>query len=288
MVVVAMGVADYLSMVRMPNSIMSGVGAVFMLLVFTGYDLASVGLARLIAGFVTGFTITAASMLINDVVDMDVDRVNKPWKPLPSGRASPRIATVLSLLLAALGVLVNLFINVYAAATALVYALMGLGYSFLRRHWWSQLVVAASTTGPIVYGYTASPRHPGDILVVAGLSTTIFIVTLGREVLKAVQDIQGDSRQGYRTIPIVYGLEAARRLILLAGVTGPLAGVATGFIGGSGTTYKALISVAGILYFYTMTKAYRSISNRRVLEEARRETLGEMMLGLVAFWLYRA
>lgn len=286
--VVDMGVVDYCRMMRLPNSLMSGFGAVFMLLMFRYYDFSGVGFVRLLAGFVTGFTITSASMLVNDVVDLEVDRVNKPWKPLPSGKASPRISLNLALVLVVVGVLLNLVINIYVALVAAVYAVLGLGYSFLRRHWWSQLVVAASTTGPIIYGYIAAEAPPSDTVVVAGLSLTIFIVTLGREVLKAIQDIEGDRIQGYETIPLKTGVEASSKLLVVTGITGPLTGVLTGLLTGSSILYKILITVAGVLYFYSMTKAYRFLGIKEKLEEARRETLVEMLIGLLGFWLYKA
>ena len=42
-------------------------------------------LESLVLGFVTGFAICAYSMVINDYYDIEVDRVNQPSRPLPSG-----------------------------------------------------------------------------------------------------------------------------------------------------------------------------------------------------------
>ena len=39
----------------------------------------------LLLGFVTGFAICGYSMVINDYYDIEVDRVNQPDRPLPSG-----------------------------------------------------------------------------------------------------------------------------------------------------------------------------------------------------------
>nr|CAA29551.1 unnamed protein product [Desulfurococcus mucosus] len=282
-----MGVLDYFSMMRIPNSLMSGVGAVFMSLMFSNYCVDCLGVVRLAAGFATGFTVTAASMLVNDVVDLGVDRVNKPWKPLPSGRASPRVALALSIFLPLIALAVNLSVDKGLALVTVVYSALGLGYSFLRKHWWSQLIVAASTTGPIAYGYVAAGSPSSSIHVALGLSITIFVVTLGREVLKAMQDVEGDRLHGYSTIPLKLGVEESAKLLVFAGIAGPAAGITTGVIAGSGIVYKAVISVAGGLYLYSMVKAYRKPREKNVLEEARKETLLEMMLGLVAFWMFR-
>lgn len=285
---VFMGFTSYLSMMRPLNSLMSGIGVVFTALMFAGYSAESIGAARIIVGFATGFTVTAASMIVNDVVDVEVDRVNKPWKPLPSGKASPKTAVFLSILLLAAALSLNTLLGSIFTLTTLVYSLLGVGYSFLRRYWWSQLLVPASVTGPIAYGYIAAGAPRGDFYTAVGLASTIYIVTFGREVLKAIQDLEGDRTRGYTTIPMRFGVKESSKLMAAASVAGPAAGVATGILNGSGLIYTALISLAGALYAYSMIKATRSLSSEAVLEKARRETLLEMLLGLVAFWLFKA
>ena len=44
----------------------------------------------MVLGFVTGFAICAFSMVVNDYYDIEVDRVNQPTRPLPSGQVSKR------------------------------------------------------------------------------------------------------------------------------------------------------------------------------------------------------
>ena len=46
----------------------------------------------IVLGFVTGFAICAFSMVANDYYDIEVDRVNQPTRPLPSGAVSMREA----------------------------------------------------------------------------------------------------------------------------------------------------------------------------------------------------
>ena len=49
---------------------------------------ATIDAATLLLGFVTGFAICGYSMVINDYYDIEVDRVNQPDRPLPSGAIS--------------------------------------------------------------------------------------------------------------------------------------------------------------------------------------------------------
>ena len=53
----------------------------------------TVDAADLLLGFVTGFAICGYSMVINDYYDIEVDRVNQPDRPLPSGVVTHRGAS---------------------------------------------------------------------------------------------------------------------------------------------------------------------------------------------------
>jgi geranylgeranylglycerol-phosphate geranylgeranyltransferase len=270
-------------MIRPLNSFMSGLGVVFSLLVFNSYRLDQHVLLLAVLGFATGFTATAASMLVNDIVDVEVDRVNKPWKPLPSGQASVKAAWLITLAFSATSIIVNIIAGPSLVLVTIVYLTMGLLYNFLRKHWWSQFMVSASTTGPIVYGYVASglPREALGFTILFTL--TIFIVNTGREVLKAVQDIEGDKALGYETIPLKTGIPAAIKILKACGILGPL----TGVLGGASILYLTLILIAGYLYSSSLFKTCRNPGDKQVLEDSRRNTLKAMLLGLVAFWTSR-
>ncbi|MGB9827704.1 MAG: geranylgeranylglycerol-phosphate geranylgeranyltransferase [Thermosphaera sp.] len=278
---------NYFKMIRPLNSFMSGLGVVFSLLVFNSYRLNQHVLLLAVIGFTTGFTATAASMLVNDIVDIEVDRVNKPWKPLPSGRASVKAAWILTVVFSVVSVAVNIIAGPSLVVVTAAYLAIGLLYNFMRKHWWSQFMVSASTTGPIVYGYVASglPREALGFTILFTL--TIFIVNTGREVLKAVQDIEGDKALGYETIPLKIGVPASIKILKACSVTGPLTGVLAGVLGKASILYLALILAAGYLYSSSLLKTCMNPGDKQALEKSRRTTLRAMLLGLVAFWASR-
>ncbi len=274
-------IVDYLKMLRPLNSFMAGLGVLFAIYVYGGFNPFDPYI--LVIGFLTGFLGSSSSMLINDYVDRKVDAINKPWKPLPQGRVSPRNVLYLSIALLILGVIINIPIGFSASITALIYIVVGFMYSFLRKYWWSHFIVSFSTTGPIIYGYVLSGM-PMDKLGLASLfALTIFFITSGREVLKAIMDVEGDKRYGYSTIPIVFGIGKARIIMVILGVTGSLIGVYIGLAGYANTIYTVTISVAAIIYIYYILTAYKGINDQGVLEKARRNTLYAMLLGLIAF-----
>src|SRR5437016_9087980 len=75
----------YLSMTRPVNCLMIGlavvVGEIINLGVIPPLD-------RLVLGFLTASLMMAGTMVLNDVYDIEIDRVNAPTRPLPSGRAT--------------------------------------------------------------------------------------------------------------------------------------------------------------------------------------------------------
>lgn len=279
-----MSVRGYVELVRPPNSILSGVGAAFSVLVYAGYVANYVVLSL---AFATGFLVTAASMIVNDVVDLDVDMVNKPWKPLPRGAVRKSNALKLALILVLVAITVNAAVGPAALLVALAYCAVGVSYSFLRRHCWSHALVALSTTGPVVYGYVVAGLPGGDLSFTILFSSVVAVVTLGREFLKAVQDYEGDSRHGYKTLATVLGLEGASRVVALTGIMGVLLAAYTATLD-VGPAYRVLILIAAATYLYGVYVAYSRRWNKKALERSRKLMLWAMFIGMVAFWLSKA
>ena len=283
--VLVVGVKPYFELIRPPNCAMSGVGAVLATLVYLEYRVLWSHVVLLVVGFLTGFALTACAMIVNDLVDIEVDRVNKPWRPLPRGAVSTRRALALALALGVLGVLVNTATrNALLVLVALIYGVLGVAYSFMRRHWWSHTLVALSTTGPVVYGYVAASTPLSKLELAALFSLVVFFATMGREILKAVQDYRGDAERGYSTLATKYGVETALRAMLATGLTASLLAAISTAVLRTGLLYKTLILVTALLYTHSLLRAYKN-PTPLVLEESRKRTLLAMSLGLLAFWL---
>ena len=82
----------FLRLIRPVNCVMMGFA------VIVGASLVSYPnfSTNLLLGFITSFTLTAASMAINDYYDRDIDAINEPQRPIPSGAISPREALFLA------------------------------------------------------------------------------------------------------------------------------------------------------------------------------------------------
>jgi geranylgeranylglycerol-phosphate geranylgeranyltransferase len=194
-------------------------------------------------GLMMAAVLNAASNALNQIYDLEIDRINKPRRPLPSGRLTLHQAWVFTMV-------------AYISALALAWLVAPGG-----RHecFW---IVLVATLVTVLYSVPpfrtkrlgiwanltiAIPR--GVLLKVAGWSAvkTIFglepwfigaifgLFLLGASTTKDFADMEGDARGGCRTLPIIYGVRRAAWMIspsfvlpfLLISV-GAFAGILTG------------------------------------------------------------
>src|SRR5690242_16534695 len=100
----------YLTLVRLPNCIMIGLAVVIGEVIGLG-SLPSAWVALL--GFLTASLLLAGAMVFNDIQDIQVDRVNSPDRPLPSGKVSVREAYALSTALSIFAIISSAFLGIW-------------------------------------------------------------------------------------------------------------------------------------------------------------------------------
>lgn len=171
-------------------------------------------LALLLAGL-TYFCIAAAGNTVNDIYDLAVDRVNRPNRPLPSGKMTVRqakawvaVLIILGLLFAFLTVPLSaigpwtLLIVALFATVGLLYAAKGKVMGLL-----GNLAVAISFAFGLFYGalITFVVLPP----VIWAYFVTAASVLQGREIIKGIQDVKGDALRNVQTIARKYGVRKA-------------------------------------------------------------------------------
>jgi geranylgeranylglycerol-phosphate geranylgeranyltransferase len=153
----------------------------------------------------TVMLIVAYGCVINDYKDVEVDRADKPYRPIPSGRITPRTALLVALVLAfaAQGIAWQA-LGTELAMFALSTILLSTAYSFF---WKSTLLL-----GNITIAFLVSSILIFGGLVVHGLplklwiaSFLVFIYILAQEILCTVKDSRGDKLAGLQTTANVLG-----------------------------------------------------------------------------------
>lgn len=199
----------FLRIMRPVNCVMIGF-AVIVGAGLVGADAFSlVNAVPLLFGFLTGFFLTAGSMVANDIIDREIDAINEPLRPIPSGAVSLAGARMFAAVLAGLGFLFALAVNwqclVIAIFSWVVFALYSLWGK--RAGFFGNLLVSVCVVVPFVYG---------GFVVVDGFAVSsvifvaiAFLANTGREVTKGIVDVEGDKHKGVETLAVRFGVYVA-------------------------------------------------------------------------------
>lgn len=154
--------------------------------------------------------VSGAGYTANDLVDLPIDRLNRPTRPLPSGKVTTTTARaqyiIVNLIAVGLGIYLGwselLFIAILIAA-CLVYS-----FWLKLRAPWGNLTVAVLTAASLPFG-ALSARGLGGWLIIPTLLA--FLLNLAREIFKDVEDASGDQVMQARTLPLLLGSRSAMR-----------------------------------------------------------------------------
>lgn len=262
-------IIEFTRMIRCVNCSMAGLAVIFTIFVAENYRASNY--INIIIGFLTGFLVSSAAMLINDVVDLEVDKINKPWKPLPRGVFKPKSIRNISLVLLVLGVVINVFTSSIALITALIYSIVAYIYSFLRRNLYSQFLVSLAVTGPFMYGLTLAKTEKTVLIVL--FSIVVFLVNTSREFVKSIADVDGDLKYNYKTVATVYGIKNSAKAAFLLSLIGVIVAIVVGLVKLAGLIYTATLGICGV--FYTI------LTLEVVLNPAKAQTVKNMMIYLM-------
>jgi geranylgeranylglycerol-phosphate geranylgeranyltransferase len=185
----------------------------------------SVQTIQLLLGFLTGFFVCAYSMVVNDVYDLEVDRVNRPDRPIPSGKISVHEASRISAATLIVGLACSILSLIpLAVAIAAAYAFLSWLYNSRAKKTGlgGNLIVASSLAIPFIYGGAVSGGSIGGSLLLM-MALTAFFSGVGREVVKAMADVEGDVKRDVNSVARRKGQAFASRVgalfFLLAVVT---------------------------------------------------------------------
>lgn len=266
------GVNRFLQLFRLGNCIMGVVGLLVAAFIASGMSIADSWMELIIASIsVVGFI--AGGNALNDYIDREVDKVAHPERPLPSGRMEPitalRVAGALFVAAFAVALLLNtlsMIIVILAVILMLAYELK-LKVSGLA----GNMVIAFLTGGLFLLG-GAVVGNIENTIAVAGMA---MLVSLGREITKDIEDMEGD--EGRNTLPMRIGKRNAGIVAASFFIIGPLLSMEPVINGIFGVAYLPLVLVADAIFLYDSWILFKD--PRRAQKLAK---LG-MMVALVAF-----
>jgi geranylgeranylglycerol-phosphate geranylgeranyltransferase len=167
--------------------------------------------AALLFAILAGTVVAAAGNVINDYFDADIDRINKPRRPIPSGRLTRRHAWRYYWLLNALAIALAVPAGGRTLIAVAVWTFCLFVYSAVlktRLLLGNLMVSAVSSSGFVLGAWLGGEPRAG--VVPASLA---FLFIMGREIVKDVEDLPGDRACGASTLARTLG---ARRALVVA------------------------------------------------------------------------
>jgi len=212
-------IAGFARLMRPINCFMMGFAVIVGAAVANPRALAD-SLVSLVYGFFTGFLLTAAAMAINDYYDREIDAINEPSRPIPSGVIKPVEALAFAFLLTALGLTAAVLTCVATASihcfvTALIFWLISVAYvtAGKKTGLLGNFLVSACVSAPFIYGSLAVTRTIKlNILIFVSM---VFLSNTGREITKGIVDIEGDKMRNVKTLAVRFG---PRKAAMIAAV----------------------------------------------------------------------
>ena len=270
--------AGFLRLARPINAAMSAVGVLAGGLVAVGAGTWGVDAVPLVLAAFAALSFTVGGNVLNDLSDLETDRVNHPDRPLVTGEVTATQAWALTVVAFVAAALLGALASFLCLALVAVNAVLMISYE--RR------LKAQGASGNLVIAYLV-----GSLFLFAGfavfrdsllplgrtaiLALLAFSTTFGREITKDIEDMAGDVDR--RTLPQRIGARPAGRLAagaLVAGVV--LSAVPVGLDLLHWAYIPVVILADGMFIYAALHSAARPARSQRVTKYA-------MIVALVAF-----
>lgn len=165
--------------------------------------------------------IAAAGYVINDVFDVITDSINKPGKNLFESTLKKSTGKTIFFSLSGIGAIIGTllglktgkpaiaFIHLFAAFSLWMYA------SYYKRRLLSGNLLISLLSGlMVILPGLYEPSFYPNILYLLVYGGFAFLLTLAREIIKDIEDVDGDERMQCKTLPVRYGIKTSKLVAL--------------------------------------------------------------------------
>jgi len=246
-------VNKYLQLFRLGNCIMGVIGLILATIIAAGAGIQDHLLQLALASGVVFLFIIGGNSL-NDYLDREIDQTAHPERPIPSGRIKPADAKNIVILAFALTIILSLPLRPSAFLVVISAVIIMLAYELItkKRGLLGNLSIAWLTGSLFLLGGAVVDR----LEVTVPLAAMAFLATLGREIVKDVEDMASDA--GRRTLPQRIGAKRAGLVASAAFLTAVALSFEPFLIGRFGVAYLAVVLVADGIFIYCSTVHFRN------------------------------
>ena len=272
----------YIEILRPGNVVMAMIAIVLVAIVSH-----SISLAMILAMLAVFFEISAGNV-INDYFDYKIDLINKPERPIPSGRIKLKTARNYAYGLFLGGTICGFLIS-YLTSNCIPFVIVLIADIIL--YLYAYKLKSTPLIGNLTVGFMTglcftfggfSIGTPEMIYISTFLGFFAFVMTTAREITKDIEDIEGDKAEGAKTFPILYGKKLSAILsfilIILDCILCPLLYLEHVF----NLYYLIIISIAVILFVYCAILIVRNQDVETAAKTSKYLKIG-MLIAFVSF-----
>lgn len=269
----------FVALLRPLNCLMVAAAVFIGALVASGPLGIQVHLMDVLTASLVAFLFTGAGNALNDYFDRDIDRINHPRRPIPSGKISPDSVLLFAFVLFLVSLVLATFINIIVTFIVVANLAVMISYEVLSKAKGlaGNMTIAWLTGTTFLFGGAAVGAIE-DTIVLAALA---FLATLGREIAKDIEDIEGD--EGRDTVPMQAGVGNAQIMagtaIFASILLSPLPQLLGLFLGSGLIFYILSIAAADGIFIYCIFLLAKG------KEHASSAIKGGMLIALIAFLL---
>lgn len=257
-----------------PEIIILGVVCVYIGALVAGSELISF---KLFLGMIAMFCMGAGCHPFNDYFDYEIDKINHPTRPLPSGTFKRISGLYMGLILFTISIVLSLLINIYCFAIILIIIILTFIYeSYIKNKGvFGNFLVAFTVSLAFIYGGAIV----FDFLKPLFFTVVTFFVFFGREIILDVRDFEGDKKTR-KTLPLIIGEKKSIYFgSALAMVSAMLLFIP--FINGLYSIWYGLLAIPLTLFtLYGLSLSFFNIKNAGKTTEMLRLS---MIFGLILF-----
>ena len=183
-------------------------------LYYSGYNLDEIN--EILKPIITVASISAGGYIINDYFDRDIDAINEPSKPIPSGKIEKNTALMASIVLFIFGLISSFFIGKLNLIIAFIWVLFAVLYAYIlkRNGYGIESFIFGFVMGlTIIFGSIAVLKFLYVPALLLGGFMTLYMTAA--HATGTLKDLEGDSKAGCKTITILLGKDKTRHLIIL-------------------------------------------------------------------------
>jgi geranylgeranylglycerol-phosphate geranylgeranyltransferase len=203
-------VKDLFAMSHIFNGVGSAAAVMIGAVVTSWYHEQPINIGAMLAAALGTLLISNGGFIVNDIFDVEIDRINRPDRPLAAGRISLTVGWIVYVISTLIGILLGFATNAQAGVIGVLIALALFLYSAVLKK-------------RFVLGHAAIGVMGGLLLPFGGLAMgqwvpmiytfpITFLAFFAREVLKTVPDVDGDRANGVDNFATRYGADRALRI----------------------------------------------------------------------------